>query len=151
MTHPPRVELYLRQSVPVLAHERQRAVLERLRELEGAGLVADLAVEPWPHRVVGDDERANPSLATVGQFDRWARAHDASVRPAFGAHAGYSGYTNQQYATTILPVMCLAVYDDDGLAAVYPRSGPEGVLTVQDGLDRLAAAGSGRDQPHSVA
>jgi hypothetical protein len=137
MTPRRRVALYLRDSVPNVARIEQQTAVGRLRALEAAGIVDEVTIEQWPSRVSGGSAATVPALAAYDGFTTWAVANEASLRPAFDRHDCRNFYTGTEYITTVLPVLCLAVYEADRLRAVYPhvRRGP--TTTVLDGIALL--------------
>jgi hypothetical protein len=121
------------------AATEQSRVLGRLRSLAEAGVLADLTVRTWPGRVTTGDDLARCEFALCREFQAWADDRGVRLAPAFESHDCHNSYTNTRYTTTVLPVICLALYDEDDLLAVYPHSGPHGVRTVLDGISVLEA------------
>ncbi|RXK49018.1 HTH domain-containing protein [Halorientalis pallida] len=142
MTQVTRAELYLRNGVPIAAETEQSRVLGRLQALAAAGIIRDLQVQRWPHRVTVGDTQARREFALCREFEGWADAHGVELAPAFERHDCYNSFTDSRYRTAVLPVVCLALYDDDDLVALFPHSCDTGIRTVLDGISMLEA-GSG--------
>lgn len=134
-----RVEVFLRASVPFDARARQLVVLGRVEALQARGLVDEIRVDTWAHRITDAPPEATLALSALDRFEHWALAHQATLSPGFDTHECHSGFTGQRFDTTVLPVVCLAVYDDDELVAVYPHSTGAGCVSVADGLAMLEA------------
>jgi len=129
-----RVELYLRESVPHAARQSQLTVLGRLRALAEAGAVDEVTVTTWAHRVDDTESVPSPARIAYGAFEEWASRGGVSLDPAFDSHDCHSVFTDSHYRTTVYPVMCVAVYEDDDLVEVYPHSRNGQPVSVLDGL-----------------
>jgi hypothetical protein len=139
--------LYLRESVPAEAREVQQLILGRLRALNADGTLDELRVETWDHRARRDDRGVDTALTAYHVFDSWASARGVSMAPAFDEHRCRNAFTDSEYTTTTLPVLCLAVYEEGKLLAVYPHRGPEGAKTVLDGLELIEAETRSDERP----
>lgn len=131
------VELYCRASTTTAsAVERYTSRIEDLRE---DGVVADASVTTWPSRIdlaTGDDDL----VAAYERFEEWAEDNGLTLRPAFDRKEFASEFTGERRRVLVTPVACLAAYDGDDLAAVYPHTGVDRTRTVEDALEALAAA-----------
>jgi len=137
-----KAKLYLRDSAPAAARIEQQKTVGRLQALEAAGDVDEFVVESWPTRVTMGTPETVPALATFEEFSDWARAHGASLHPAFDQHASHSLYTGTRFTTTVFPVMCLAVYENDELRSVYPHARQGRPTTICDGIAMLESGDS---------
>lgn len=140
-----RAELFLRDSVPLAAATEQSRVVGRLQALASAGVIDDLAVRTWPTRVTVGDARARKEFAVCREFDAWAQDNAASLEPAFERHHCHNSFTGSDYTTTVLPVICLAMYEDDDLVALHPHTDASGIRTIGDALSALEAERTDRD------
>lgn len=131
-----RYELFLREDVPAHAARHQQAVRDRLE-----GLADRVSVTNWPKRVRRWSD--GDVLETYDEFAAWADEIDADLSPFFGSRGAYSFEDGRQFDALVLPVCCLAVYDDDVLDAVYPHATDGSHHSVEDALDELAPAESG--------
>lgn len=126
------------------ADRRQDAIVTEARELASAGLVDDIdliEVSRTP-AVSSDGPQDRRAVAAFETFSNWADDHDTRIHPAFGTRVCYSWETGRQYTALVVPVVALAVYDDDELVAVYPH-GTDPHESVFDGLRAVAT----RDLP----
>jgi hypothetical protein len=142
-----RVEIFLRAAVPYDARARQLVVLGRVQALQARGLVDEVRVDTWANRITDGSRGATVALAAVNMFEHWAATHRATLTPGFDSHECHSGFTGQQFSVRVLPVVCLAVYEDDELVAVYPHTTDTGCRSVADGLDLLEAMDDGLVTP----
>lgn len=141
-TDPVRVVLRLRTLVPAGIGSVQSDVIDRLQRLEDEGLITTLDIDIWGLSMgVNGPHNRDPigTRRTVAEFERWAENHDCTLRPGFGrpdARSTADGESEQR-GDVVLPLLCLAVYDDATIRAVYPHTTSEGVQTIHDGLDVL--------------
>ncbi|MFB6141841.1 MAG: HTH domain-containing protein [Halorientalis sp.] len=137
-TTEPRVEFYVRDSLPEVAERRRDAVHERLRDLSRAGHVAALETETWRKTVPMDA----PSLERdcYERFADWADRPGVRLTPFFDTRQCYSATTGRRGEHLVLPVLSLAVSRDGDLVSVYPHSTNDGARSVLDGLDALESA-----------
>lgn len=139
MSHTRRVEVFLRGSVPFHAHARQLVVLSRLRALQDRGTIDEVHVDTWANRITDAPTEAAIALTALDGFEKWADSHHATLTPGFESHDSHCGFTGLDFRTTVFPVVCLALYEDDTLVSVYPHSTDTGCRTVDDGLALLEA------------
>lgn len=132
------VELYARETLPSPARSRCERVEARLADLSADGEIASFDVATWPKRIPcrGD---ADPAVRDrYLAFEAWASECGVRLTPFFGTRECYSASTGERGDWVVLPVLCLAVYGDDGLDAVYPHADGGTCRSVVDGLDSLA-------------
>lgn len=136
---PPRIELWLRGSVPVDIRRTQMAVHDRLQQRCADGTIDDVAVHTWEREayVPTDDRAKTEACEKFDEFERWATEHDWELEPGFDRHRRSSIHTDEPVEAVTLPIMCLAVYDDRSLRAVAPCSDGDRVFTVHDCLAAL--------------
>lgn len=131
-----RVELFVRSSVPSVARERQAAAIERLYALDDS--IDAVGVRSWEKRIPidahGDRRETHHVYETL--LD-WACEHGVELRPFFETRECYSSITGESHTALVLPVMCLAVYEDDRLHGVYPHADADRTYAVGDALDAL--------------
>jgi hypothetical protein len=115
-------------------------VIDRLGRFASAGTVSDYTVRTWPDEVaLSEHTRHSRVVETYRQFRDWADDAGASITPPFDRRTVTSLVGRTEEVLT-LPVICLAVYDDDGLCGVYPCDDDEETWTVTDYLDAYEAA-----------
>lgn len=135
-----RVELWVREWTPYGAADRVGAVHERLRRLEGRGAVADVDVHVWGRSIsIADGTAPTPDApgATVDEFVSWARREGYSLEPAFEIRKRESELDPRTDTVLTLPLVCVALYDDGDLVAVFPHATNGVVRGVEDCLERL--------------
>lgn len=138
----PHVRLWVRETAPYGVTERVRTVHERLKHLVERGDVAGVEVNVWGRMVASPVEGPPDDLSaglrkTLDEFETWADRTGRTLEPAFGVHERASDLAGESDRVVSLPVLCLAVYLDDDLVAVFPCSETDGVRTVEDCLALL--------------
>lgn len=129
------VETYAR---PALLLEPVDAKIETLQALQEEEVVSDLAMHTWPSEVaVGDRGLYDEVEDTFRAFERWADANGVSVRPPFSIRTRDSAFTDETRTVLVTPVMSLAIYLDDRLAAVFPHSDGEVHHPVSEAIAAL--------------
>jgi hypothetical protein len=113
-------------------------VIDRLHDLAGSDLIADFAVETWPDSVRSDTD--SPLLSVVDDFETWADEQSVNVHPPFERKT-VSPLVGDSREEVVLPMMTLAVRDDDGLVGVYPCSDGNRTWSVLDYLDACERIG----------
>jgi hypothetical protein len=146
----PRVEVRVRSHTSGGAHEQHQELISRLRHLKEAGTIQSVTVEAWGTSVEipADgikDEPANEVLEQYAEFQAWADQNGHTLEPAFRTRTASSLLSDESWEEVIFPMFCLAVYDGDGLQAVFPCADAEGVQTVEDCLTQLETRG-GEDE-----
>lgn len=133
----PRVGLYVRGDM-FGANDQQRAVVRRLAELEDQGRIEGYEVHVWEGQVSLDTGRASETVAQYETLESWAEEADIDIGPFFDVRERES-FIDGQVRDLILPVMCLTVYDDDGVSMVAPHVDPasDETRSIYDCLDAL--------------
>ena len=134
-----RVELYLRGDT-YGTYDRQKAILDRVSELEEEGVVTDADVDTsWQRIRTPELDCRDGALETYEEFRAWAAENGYSLEPAFQRRQrSYIG-TDLVHEVLVFPTASLAVYEGTDLQAVFPCSGEDGDVhfSVQDCLDAL--------------
>lgn len=141
-----RVELYGRETLPTPARGRREQVADRLAALVDAGAIAACDVFTWPKRIprsAGGDATARDRYLAV---ETWAMEAGVSLGPGFQTRECYSMETGERGDWVVLPALCLVVYEDDQIAAVYPHGDGDTTRSVLDGIASLDAAVAGDDR-----
>jgi hypothetical protein len=141
-----RVVLRLRTLVPQGISPIQSDVIDRLQTLGDEGSISELDVDVWGSSMginVPADRDPIRTRETVAEFEQWADRQDCTLRPAFDRRSTESTDSNED--TLILPLLCLAVYDEETVQAVYPHTDSEEVHTIHDGLDALESMVAGNE------
>lgn len=145
------VELFVRSLSP--ADSPTTPHVRRLRSLEAAGRIESVTVLVWG-RELGLSRTADRTatgqffLDRIAAFRVWADEHEVTLDPFFETREVDSSITGERYASLLLPVCCLAEYEDDQLRHVTPHSNGCAIRTVADrlrSLDDVEPAGDRSD------
>lgn len=114
------------------------ATLRRLQRLDREGLLTDLRVQVWPAAVRRSPEAVETTVDEYyAQFAAWADREGKAIEPAFEVCPRHSRFTGESHEVLRPPMLCLALYEDDRLGAVFPHTDGDGVHTVADAVDAL--------------
>lgn len=133
-----RIELFARSTLPEVASRRRDQVAARLEQLAADGHVTDVTVETWERKVPLSEN--HDELTRYDRFRTWADETGVSLDPFFDTRTCYSMETGDRGEWLVLPALCLAVYRDGELDAVYPHSTNDGSRSVLDCLNAIEAA-----------
>lgn len=114
--------------------------VERVQTLEGNTVVDNVIVRSWPETVRFDDD--GPHREVIEEYHRfreWADRRGVTIRPPFGTRTRSSIVEEEGVDVLVTPVLCLALYRENRLVAVFPHSEGERTYTVEQALNRLAA------------
>lgn len=139
------VTLFLRAHPEMGCEQRKRAVLERLDALDAAGQIQDYDVHIWSKEISVSGPLEGTSyyqhvFEHVSAFQQWARSHSVELNVAFKLQSLECEITDETFQVLTLPSICLAVYENNDLAGVYPHVDGEQVRTINDGLETLEAS-----------
>lgn len=133
-----RVRLFLRGTVPPEIREQQAETVNRLEELESEHDLP-LEVTAWPRAIDVDPVGMTETyLDLLETFRAWAHAQGCTLTPAVHTKRADSWLSTEQQLSVSLPVMLLALYEGDEIAAVYPHVDGDEVRTVSQGIEALA-------------
>jgi len=144
------VVLFERGELPPPAQKRAGTVCERLESLAEAGHIDEVSREEWVKRAPLAD-CATDLRDTYLSFTSWADRAGVSLNPFFQIRRCFSPEEGERTDWLVMPAFCLAVYDGDELAAVYPHSEDGDARTVEDGLSALVGERSESAGAPSVA
>lgn len=137
------VELFVRAEPELGAERCKESVVDRLEELESEGHVDSYSVNAWSKSIRTSGSLAGTAfheetLSRIEEFESWIRSAGNLPETAFARETVASPITGEEYAVVTLPVMCLAVYEDDELVHLHP--GHDGLEnhSVHECLDALA-------------
>ena len=135
-----RARLYVRETLPAPVRGRRERVTDRLSALVADGALARYDVDVWDKRIPadgsGDPETQDAYLAC----STWAAEAGVSLSPFFETRECYSWQTGERGTWVVLPALCLSVYEDDELVAVYPHRDGDTYESVWSGIDSLETA-----------
>jgi hypothetical protein len=134
--------LWLRRGMTAEMRHWQDSVVA---QLETAAARSDVSVDVnrWSRKVEtsANARRVEGDAAALDAYRRyslWADRADVSLEPAFQTYWDECTFTDKSCEVILFPVICLALYEEDGLIAVYPHVRDDEVVTVADGLDLIA-------------
>lgn len=153
----PRVECWVRDTAPPGLKTVLDGIISRLHDEVERGTIAAVDINVWGHRIrcppegetAESDWTANDIWATYRAFETWAASNGYSLSPAFRRHQQQTLVSTESCEVIELPLVCLAVYDERELAAVFPCSTDQRTWSVGEGLDWLEQAAS--DPPSAEA
>lgn len=130
------VELRLRRHTPACTASATDRLIQRVRTLEQTGRVDTVRVETWDCVRPGVQRHAG-DLSVIGRFARWADDNDLCLEPGFKRRQVSSLVESGTHLEVVVPLACLAVYEEGDLRTVAPCSNGETVATVDDVVTRL--------------
>lgn len=148
------VEVRLREQTPPPVTETIDETLSRLRSLERAGAIAELRVESWGprERAVTDGSTDRPTIASlVDDFREWANRNDYSLGPAYERREVSSMFCERSHVQHVVPILAIAVYEDDALQCVAPCADDDCAYTVHDCIDAIERGSDGFDGLDAVS
>lgn len=128
--------LYARDELPPPAAAQVEEMSDRLEVLVSNGTIDDYHRSTWVKRTPVDD-CADSLRDLYLSFTAWANEHDRTLVPFFQTRECYSADVGGHEDWLVLPAMCLAVYRDGELSAVYPHTDGSETRTVGDGVAAL--------------
>ena len=134
---PRRIEVYMRGFAPDAAQQTQESTLQRLYEFQESDVVDEVDVTRWSRKVCfrsGGRGGVPEEIAMYREFERALEDTDLTVDPFFRVRRDGAGRT-----VMFLPVLCLALREDEELTGVFPCAGPDETYTVSDCLEALEA------------
>jgi len=128
-----RAEMYHRP--PVSGYGLARRLEGTLKRLDEGEAVDSLDVSVWSPEVpvISDSE----AVDAYRRFSEWADRQDVTIEPPFEVRQRRSRVLGETGEVLVTPSICLAVYLDEKLLAVFPHTADGGTVTVEDGLREL--------------
>lgn len=127
-----RIECYIRSNISRVSDRQVEAILDRLRSLSEAGLVADYQTRQWPpkrHAVVESQAAETTRGELLAKFEGWADQRGYSLKPAFQRRTVPSSLVGEgeDREQVRVPIVTLALYDEsietEPLTGVVPYTG----------------------------
>lgn len=106
-----------------------------MERIEEGDSVDSVDVSVWSPEVPVIDE--SPAVEAYRRFSDWADRQGVAVEPPFERRQRRSRILGETGEVIVTPSVCLAVYLDDTLLAVFPHTDDGGTVTVEDGLREL--------------
>lgn len=145
-----RARLHVRETLPAPVRGRRERVTDSLSALVSAGTLAEYDVVPWDKRIPADGSGDPGTRDTYLAFSAWADERGVSLTPFFETRECYSWETGERGTWVVLPALCLSVYGDDELVAVYPHRDGDTYESVWTGIDSLDPAGESPDDEREL-
>jgi hypothetical protein len=121
------------------------AVIDQLSKLRTDGVIADFEIRTWPDEIALSEHTEHSRVVEqYKEFLLWADDHDVSITPPFERRRVSSLVGKSEEVLTV-PIMCLAVYEDDDLRGVYPNTDDGETTSVTDYLDAYSTDRSAGD------
>jgi hypothetical protein len=128
--------LYMRSVAPSGINGVQEETIERLEHLTNDTRLDSVDYEIWGHNIPADCSKTAIKKA-YEEFEEWADEHGYSLAPAFHVRETETIVSEQSHTVISVPLLCLGVYDDHGVEAVFPCSDDKQTYTLEDGLCAL--------------
>ncbi len=111
-------------------------IIDRLSALAASDAIGGFSVETWPDELaVSEHTEHSEVVERYKEFLLWAEENNRSITPPFERRT-VSPLIGDSRDVLTLPIMCLAVYDDDDdLCGVYPHNHEGATISVTDYLD----------------
>jgi len=133
MPEDPNAVLYTRSVAPCGINDVQRRTIERLERLAEDGVLDSVEYEVWGRGISAEHSETDIQRA-YDEFVEWADANGYTLAPAF-QHRETSTLVSEDSRTVIsFPLLCLGIYVDDEVEAVFPCSTDDRTFTLEDGL-----------------
>jgi hypothetical protein len=151
---PTNVELWVRSLARPAVCRQQSDLVSRLDRLADRDVIGGFDVRVWGREMVlsSGTVRTAPGRRFTNRYERfrrWADHRDASIEPFFERKDVASDITGEEFTVVVFPVVALAEFDGDEVVHVAPCDRETGVVTVQERLATIEAAGDladpGRD------
>lgn len=131
-----RAELFVRADLPTPSEKRRTAVESRLQELRCQGVFDGVETTVWEKRVPVSGDSC-PEKSRYNEFAEWATDAGVCLAPFFDTRECYSFDTGEKRRELVMPVLCLAVYDDGELTQVAPFARGGAPHSIEDYLDDI--------------
>jgi len=134
-----RAELFVRSDLPTPAKQCRTSALSRVEELVDDGVLDGFSMTSWAKRVPLDEDADLGVFerARFDEFSAWAGSTGVRLAPVFDTRECHSTTTGERQTQLVLPAVCLALYDEEGLVAVVPHASESGTVRLGEALDRL--------------
>lgn len=137
-----RAELFVRSDLPRPSRKRRVAIEERLSQLQRRGVLDGFETTSWRKRIPVEGDEPRPERDRYNEFAEWAREAGACLAPFFDTRLCYSMETGEKRTELVMPVLCLAIYEDGELAQVAPLGRDGQTRSIDAFLTDLADSGT---------
>lgn len=129
----------------LVCHARTPLVVEpvedriaKARACEEGEIVDNVVIRSWPESVRLDDQGVDREVVDdYRRFCRWADHRDVEIQPPFETRTRSSIVDDDGVDVLVTPLLCLSLYRNERLVAVYPHSNDDETYTVEAALQRL--------------
>jgi len=140
------VKLFVRADPELGCETQKQAVLDQLEALDADGRIDDYEINIWTKaiRLSGPLEGTSYYQRVVDHFEafrEWADQEGVLLNAAFKIESVECEITGERYTVLSLPSICLAVYEDGELCAVYPHATDDTAQTASSCLQELESVG----------
>lgn len=134
-----RVEIRLRESATYGVQRQIEDIISRLRRLEQRGTVETVDISVWGRDVTTADPGSTERYRTYRAFKEWATQNGCDLAPAFQRRVTNQTLLDDEPRTVriVVPIVCIALYDEDGIKAVFPHCVAGEAMTVDRALELL--------------
>lgn len=152
-----RAELYVRTDSSALLGAKE--MLRRAERLDANGVFSESTVAGhWQRHQAPKEDWSSEAMDTYETFSDWADRNGFSLEPGFQTRTRSFIGMDDTEDVVVFPMVSLALYEDDELAAVFPCSDEDGTYTVETAIeafergdedwltqfDTVTASGAGR-------
>ncbi|MDZ7730814.1 MAG: HTH domain-containing protein [Natrialbaceae archaeon] len=136
---PGRLEVHLkvRAHFPSCVSDRLEQVVSRVEGLLEQGTIDAVDVSAWIRLYPDRPVLENNERETLQQYLDWASRHGYVLQPAFRCHESSSLVETTSRTAVEVPMVSLAVFEDDQLRCVVPYSNGDVVESVEEYLELL--------------
>lgn len=130
-----RVEGYIR---PQMVMEPIDTKIETLQRLTTTDHIDDFSLHGWPEKIALSERTPySEALDAFKRMETWATEQGASIQPPFSVRTTTTTITNETRTLLRTPILCLAMYTGDQMAAVFPHSRGDEQYSVTDAISAL--------------
>lgn len=141
-----RVELYVRSLSYPVTYGQRGGVIERLQDLESAGLISGFDVSVWGRELVisGTTVATETGRRLIDRYRTirtWAEGEPDAVDSPFEVKRVDSRITGDEYTAVVFPFAIMAEFVDSELVHVTPCTEDGALCSVTERLEVLEARG----------
>ncbi|WP_424004526.1 HTH domain-containing protein [Haloarcula salina] len=132
-----RARLFVRSELPTPSRKRCTAIEREVESLVCQGVIDGVETVEWQKRVpLRGDNSGEREL--YNEFAAWAREAGVALAPFFDTRLCYSTTTGERRRELVLPVVCLALYENGDLVRVAPFADGGRAESVEECIAAIA-------------